>query len=322
MGTNNNNLISAKNVKDDEFYTRLEDIEYEMQVVLRSHPRIFEGKTVLCPCDNFAWSNFPRYFYEHFEELGLKRLISTCCAIESCTYKFSPNQLRLFFKEEKKGLITEVYLEDGQKVVKTFSLKDNGDFRTKEISKYRDQADFIITNPPFSLLQEFVNWAFRSKNPNTRFLIVGPMMATCYKTILPRLINETMFIGEGYLLQKAVFTHGDSTKELGNICWLGNLKYQTNKKELELVTLAENEAERGVYEKLDQTYKGQEVLYVPCLRAIPSDYEGVMNIPLTLFNYNIDKFKIYASNSEVTSPTRDCTVNGEQIFKGLLCQWK
>src|SRR5665647_1446039 len=83
----NSNLTSAKNAKNDEFYTQYHDIEKEISAYLENNPDVFHGKTVFLPCDDPEWSNFTKYFAQNFEKFGLKKLISTSYAVESKTYK-------------------------------------------------------------------------------------------------------------------------------------------------------------------------------------------------------------------------------------------
>ena len=131
----NENLISAKAAKKDEFYTRYEDIEEE----LKHYPDAFRGKTVYCNCDDYRKSNFVKFFLDHFEEYGLKRLIATCYVEQS------------LFSTEKP-----VYLDYDGVTKKTGELKGDGDFRSMECRKYLAECDIVVTNPPFSLFREFI----------------------------------------------------------------------------------------------------------------------------------------------------------------------
>jgi len=83
----NTNLKEAKAAKNDEFYTQFHDIASEMMTYLDFDPDVFRDKTVLLPCDDPEWSNFTRFFVAKFEDLGLKKLISTSFAQESKNYK-------------------------------------------------------------------------------------------------------------------------------------------------------------------------------------------------------------------------------------------
>lgn len=165
-------LSKAKNGKNDEFYTQYHDIEKEMSAYLEFNPKAFKGKTVLLPCDDPEWSNFTKFFAQNFERFGLKKLISTSYAVESKNYK-SNYQPSLFEvndpqydenKTRKNGKIFTLTRDksgDGKIDVNDLEwtyLKGDGDFKSEEIKKLRDEADIIITNPPFSLFREFLAW--------------------------------------------------------------------------------------------------------------------------------------------------------------------
>ena len=70
----NKNFHEARRVKNDEFYTRLVDIENELSHY-RDH---FKNKIVYCNCDDPYRSNFVQYFALNFKFLGLKQLVATC----------------------------------------------------------------------------------------------------------------------------------------------------------------------------------------------------------------------------------------------------
>ena len=189
----NSSLSSAKNAKNDEFYTQYYDIEAEMNAYTEFNPDVFRGKTILLPCDDPEWSNFTKYFAANFEKFGLKKLISTSYA------KGAGNrQLTLFEMEsplydeelhETRGkLFTLTHDKDGSGMIDTddieFSgyLKGDGDFRSDEVRRLRDESDIIITNPPFSLFREFLAWIMEGKK---QFIILGNMNAIPYKEVFP-----------------------------------------------------------------------------------------------------------------------------------------
>lgn len=135
MTNKNANLRTAKKAKNDEFYTQLVDIEKELQ----HYTEHFKDQIVYCPCDDPAWSNFFKYFYDNFKALGLKKLITTYYDPNNPVYK------------------TEVKLDKaGRRRKKKTLLKGNGDFRSAECRAIMDESDIVVTNPPFSLFREFV----------------------------------------------------------------------------------------------------------------------------------------------------------------------
>jgi len=166
----NTNLSAAKKAKNDEFYTQYPDIQKEIQAYIDYNPNVFKGKTVLLPCDDPEWSNFTKFFAQNFERFGLKKLISTSYAIDSKFYK-GGYQLTILeesapqydsSKTKKHGKIftlTRDISGDGKIDVDDLEweyLKGDGDFRSEEVKNLRDEADIIITNPPFSLFRDFV----------------------------------------------------------------------------------------------------------------------------------------------------------------------
>jgi len=186
--SSNKYLSKAKNAKKDEFYTLYQDIEREINAYLEYDPDVFKGKTILFPCDDPEWSNFTKFFAQNFENFGLKKLISTSFALDSKLYKggyqptlFETNNPQ--FDKEKTVTNGKIFIldqdknKDGKIDVNDLEwtyLKGDGDFKSKEIIKLRDEADIIITNPPFSLFREFLNWIVEA---DKQFVIIGSMNA-------------------------------------------------------------------------------------------------------------------------------------------------
>lgn len=202
----NTNLKEAKAAKNDEFYTQFHDIEIEMNAYLEYDPDVFRGKIVLLPCDDPEWSNFTRYFAAKFDELGLKKLISTSYAPDSKKYK-TPYQPSLFEQEapqfdpskaQVKGKIFILERDksgDGRINIDDLEWKymeGDGDFRSKEVTELRNEADFIITNPPFSLFREFLAWIVEGKK---QFAVIGNMNAITYKEVFPLIKDNKVWLG-------------------------------------------------------------------------------------------------------------------------------
>ena len=192
----NENLFTAKRAKSDEFYTQYEDIEKEMNAYLEFNPKVFRNKTILLPCDDPEWSNFTKYFAQNFEKIGLKKLISTSYAPNSKLIKII-DQPTLFEtaspqfdekKAENNGKIFRLYRDktNDHKIdvndLEWEYLEGDGDFRSEEITKLRDEADIVITNPPFSLFRDFLSWIIAA---NKSFVIIGNMNAITYKEVFP-----------------------------------------------------------------------------------------------------------------------------------------
>ena len=189
-------LAKAKTAKNDEFYTQYNDIEKEVNAYIEFNPNVFKGKTILLPCDDPEWSNFTKFFAQNFEKFKLKKLISTSYAPESKNIKnnYQPTLFEVKdpqFDENKtitNGKIftlTKDKTGDGKIDVDDLEwtyLEGTGDFRSEEIKNLRDEADIIITNPPFSLFREFLSWIVEA---NKQFVLIGNMNAITYKEVFP-----------------------------------------------------------------------------------------------------------------------------------------
>lgn len=315
----NSNLTSAKKAKNDEFYTQYHDIENEINAYIEYDPNVFRGKTILLPADDPEWSNFTKFFAQRFEEFGLKKLISTSYAADSKNYK-SSYQPSLFETEapqfdkdktEKNGKIftlTKDKTGDGKIDVEDLEweyLRGDGDFRSDEIKKLRDEADIIITNPPFSLFRPFLAWLMEAKK---QFVIIGNMNAITYKEVFPFIKEDKMWLGNGFTAGNAYFS-SPFAKEYGvgvynsetdlvkfrNVIWFTNIDHGKRHQRLELMTMKDNlrfnkkMQGRDNYDKYDN-YKAIEV---PFTNAIPSDYDGVIGVPISFLNkYNPQQFEI------------------------------
>lgn len=182
----NQNLSNAKNAKNDEFYTQYADIQKEMNAYLDYNPDVFRGKTILLPCDDPEWSNFTKFFAQNFERFGLKKLISTSYAPDSKKYKYgyqpslfetqdpqfdlnkTQTHGKIFILEKDKSGDGKIDVED----LEWKYLEGDGDFRSQEVTELRNEADFIITNPPFSLFREFLAWIIDARK---QFAVIGNM---------------------------------------------------------------------------------------------------------------------------------------------------
>lgn len=272
----NDNLNKAKAAKSDEFYTQYIDIEKEISVYYEYNNDVFRDKVILLPCDDTEWSQFTKYFIDNFERFGSKKLISTCYAQPGAT----------------NGKIYTLVQGDKNKTVEWKYLKGNGDFRSEEVTLLRDEADIIVTNPPFSLFRSFVSWIMDGKK---KFLILGNMNAITYKEIFPLIKENTIWLGtkEG----AKTYTQPDgSTQTMGNTCWFTNLDHGRRHKPLQLMTMADNlkySKHASIREAGYQKYDNYNAIEVPFVDAIPSDYDGVMGVPISfLGKYCPEQFEI------------------------------
>jgi hypothetical protein len=342
------NLTEAKRAKNDEFYTQYADIEKEINAYLEFNPDVFRGKTILLPCDDPEWSNFTRYFAQNFERLGLKKLISTSYAVDSKTYK-GTYQPTLFetsapYYDKKKTkvngkIFTLTYDKTGDHHVNVDDLewqylKGDGDFRSAEIKALRDEADIIITNPPFSLFREFLVWIFEAEK---QFLIIGSLNAITLKEVFPLIKNDKMWLGNGFHAGNAYFStpfakdyaDGVYNPETGlvkfrNVSWFTNLDHGRRHQPLPLMTMADNlkysKHKEIKGKKSYNRYDNYDAIEVPFTDSIPSDYDGVMGVPISFLDkYSPDQFEIigitktwFGAASKTYPPQIQVSSNGQK----------
>ena len=355
----NTNLSAAKSAKNDEFYTQYSDIEAEMNAYVEFNPDVFRGKTILCPCDDPEWSNFTKYFAANFERFGLKKLISTSYAKSA-----GNKQLTLFEQESplydasKHDTHGKVFMltrdkdgsgrVDGDDIEFSGYLEGDGDFRSAEVTALRDEADIIITNPPFSLFREFLSWIMEA---DKRFVIIGSTNAITYKEVFPLLKDNRAWLGhneggsrkgnsmffvvpDGYDNQYVTADEHGKRLMQTSAKWFTNLDHGKRHQPLLLDTMAHNlKFNKKLKKKFERDYGKQEyphydnydAIEVPFTECIPSDYDGVMGVPITFMDkYNPEQFEIVGSfnaHSEtdvafgyVDSRTALCISQGKEIM--------
>lgn len=362
----NTTLSKARNAKQDEFYTQYADIEKEVNAYLEFNPDTFRDKVVLLPCDDPEWSNFTRYFALHFEDLGLRKLISTSYAPDSKMLK-EPLQLTLFetespqfdpSKAQTKGKIFVLDRDvDGNGRIDIDDLQwkyleGDGDFRSREVKAFRDEADIIVTNPPFSLFRDFFAWVMES---GKKFLMIGNQNAITYKEVFPNIKDNYAWLGATGFANDMVFRvpEGFDVKEadrqkaarlgyvgnytrLGNSCWFTNLEHGRRHQPLPLMTMADNlkfNKRKEFKGKTDYDhYDNYDAIEVPFVSAIPADYKGYMGVPITFLDkYCPEQFEILGatesegkgfSNGIWTGGVAQPTVNHERIYKRIFIRKK
>lgn len=288
----NDNLHKAKDAKNDEFYTRIEDVAEE----LRHYKKHFAGKIVFCNCDDPTWSAFWRYFHLNFAELGLKKLISTHYDRTEPTYKM----------EYEGGDDNNV--EVG---VKT-PLEGNGDFRNAECIKLLDECDIVITNPPFSLARAYVQCL---REHNKQFVIIGDLNWITYKEIFPMLKDNEIWLGYSSVKE---FVQPDGTiKKFGNKLWYTNLDIQKRHEKLILWQRYYDDNGNPLPDAKEryQHYDNYDAINVGKVADIPIDYQGVMGVPITFLDkYNPEQFEIVGllnSSSESLAGIKELRIYDE-----------
>lgn len=262
MNTRNAKLQRAKKAKNDEWYTRIEDIEAELKYYDMS------GKTVYCPCDDYRWSNFVKYFKDHFKELGIKKLYASNFDIGEGSYKYS---------------------YDG-KIETVVKNSNNGDFSLQE--DMINACDIVVTNPPFSLFRKFIDWLTEHGKD---FLIIGPLTALQYTNVFKLIKEEKCFTG---VTSPRKFLQKSEEKDMHTIVWIESSDMGGS------TTQWYNSMERKKYATLTltKTYKGHEEEYpkydnfeainVDRIKDIPYDYEGVMGVPITFLKGYYPEYEI------------------------------
>ena len=307
MTAGNRNLNASKAAKADEFYTLMSTVENE----LRNYRRYFRGKSVLCNCDDPYESNFFRYFALNFEALGLKKLVCTC-------YSGSPilgTQLALFGDSDEdrripyKAVVTRArdangdggfdlddvvkLLKDGENSVER--LEGTGDFRSKECMELLSECDIVVTNPPFSIADEYLGVLLDS---GKSFIVLGNINHALYAKIFPRFVHGEFWLGcnaghmwfnvpDYYEPKRTDYKEVDGQKmrRMGNICWFTNLDIEKRHEKLILW-------ETYTPEKFP-TYDNFDAIHVAKTAEIPADYFGNISVPITYLPYHCpEQFEI------------------------------
>lgn len=311
MANSFKDLNKAKANKNDEFYTRLVDIELEM----KHYQEYFKDKVIFCNCDDPYESNFFKYFSMNFNYLGLKKLIATCYGTSPIVY----TQLNIFGEEEiistiwegKKAYkieITEVEdlnddgaidLTDVEHLVKNNKnvltmLDGDGDFRSAECIELLKECDVVVTNPPFSLFSAFITTVTQYEKD---FIIIGNTNSLKYKEVFPLIradkartgytnFNKGMFFEIPDHYEK--FHHIENGKKIARVassCWITTLPVS---KHTEFVPLYKKYSPDDYIK-----YDNYDAIDVSTYTDIPYDYDGIMGVPTTFLDkLNPEQFEL------------------------------
>ncbi len=340
----NKTLAKAKMAKQDEFYTRYVDIQKEVEAYLEFDINTFRGKVIYCNCDDPFESNFFKYFAANFNRLGLKKLISTSCEgspIAGKQLRFDETGVRNDPQRHTRAVAIEIeevpdLNEDGATDIGDVRLflernphnrkllQGGGDFRSSECIELLKQADIVVTNPPFSLFREYVAQLISYQKS---FLIIGNVNAITYKGVFPQIQANKLWLGctnfnVGMFFEVPdhweKFHHVDDCtgKKMARVstsCWYTNLDHGRRHRPLQLMTLADNlkfsPGLRGKdgYEKYDNF----DAIEVGTYKEIPSDFDGVMGVPITFLDkYSPEQFEIIG---HAKSYDLQCKTYGRQI---------
>ena len=305
----NKNLSQAKNAKNDEFYTQYADIQKEVNAYLDYNPNVFRDKTILLPCDDPEWSNFTKFFAQNFERFGIKKLISTSYALDCKKLQYGLQYVFSMFEQDSPQFDKEKTIYQGKIFVidkdtngdnridindlKWEYLEGNGDFKSEEVKRLRDEADIIVTNPPFSLFRDFMNWIMEA---NKQFLIIGNMNAITYKEVFPLIKENIIWLGvtNG---AKEYDTPNGGIQKMGNTEWFTNIDHGRRHQPLKLMTMADNfkySKHKEIKGRKDYIhYDNYDAIEIPFVDAIPNDYNGAMGVPKSfLEKYCPEQFEI------------------------------
>lgn len=343
-------IDKAKEAKKNEFYTQYYDIEKEVNAYLEYNPDVFRGKTVLLPCDDPEWSNFTRYFALKFEELGLKKLISTSYApnskLEADATDHSQEQEKgkIFILESDVTGDGRIDIDD----LKWEYLNGDGDFRSEEVKALRNEADVIVTNPPFSLFREFLAWIVEAKK---QFLIIGNMNSITYKEVFPLIKANQIWLGEsihsgdrefgvpddypleasGWRIDEEEYDERGRKKKytkyirVKGVRWFTNLEHGRRHQPLQLMSIADNlrftkhkdfKGKSGY-----DHYDNYDAIEIPYTDLIPSDYDGAMGVPISFLDkYCPEQFEIIKFRKG--DDDKDLCVNGKCPYFRILIRKK
>jgi len=274
----NQNLKNANKAKEDEFYTQLSDIERE----LKHYKEHFKNKVVYCNCDDPRVSNFFHYFSYNFEKLRLKKLITTCYKNQEVNL-FSQNNSEKAIYLEYKGDKNANNVPDIQEIgIK--HLKKDGDFRSEESIGLLNQADIVVTNPPFSLFREYVAQLMEY---DKKFLIIGNINAISYKECFDFIKNNKMWLG--YNCARHFKKPDGSMYETARSFWYTNLDIK--KRHEDIILYKKYQGNEEEYPK----YVNYDAINVDVTKDVPMDYKGAMGVPITFMDkYNPEQFDIIA----------------------------
>ena len=333
----NSSLNGAKSAKNDEFYTLLNDVSREMLAYLDYTPNLFKNKTILLPCDDPEWSAFTKFFVQKFDEFGIHKLIST-------SYNKSGKPGRLFtMKRDLRRKQTK--FEDFE----ITALKGDGDFRSAEVTALRDEANFVITNPPFSKFKEFVPWVVDS---NAKYAVIANINAITYSQVFPMIKENRLWLGATHQNRDMVFRVPKGTKvkeedrlkaerlgfkgdftRLGNACWMTNIEHSKRHEPLDCMSKKHNNIfntyVKNSRHKAYARYENYNAIEVPAVSGIPKDHQGIMGVPINFLDrYCPEQFEIIgATESEgkgfsygiwdSSSGHRQALINGRRVYKRL-----
>lgn len=345
---NNNALSKAKNSEYDEYYTRYIDIQNEINTYIEYNPNVFKNKIVLCPCDDPEWSNFTKFFAQNFVMLGLKKLICTSYSPRKKTESYGYNyQMNIFdytdngsFDETREFNHGKIFILD-RKTAKGNNLnfdslswdylEEDGDFSSAEVTRLRDEADVVVTNPPFSLFRKFMSWI---NEANKEFIILGNPNLLSKRDIFPLIKDNKIWVGCKSMSTDAYFIipdyykerllkeskEGSGYKTIDGIVygrtqaiWYTNIEHGRRHNFIPLMPMSDNikyskhknsDKWKYAYKKFDN----YDALEIPYIDSIPNDYKGIMAVPISFMDkYCPEQFEIIGRTGDIIWCNNECS---------------
>lgn len=326
MGNSILNKARYSSNNTDEWYTDYKTIENEV----KHYESQFNGKKVLCNCDDPYESAFAKYFLKNFNCFKLKKLVCISYAKSA-----------MHSSEDDRGLLLEVdkmpYFTDGDlnndKIFEALNSNGNirkligdGDFRSQECINYLIDSDIVVTNPPFSKFTELFSLITKY---DKQYLLISNQNAITYKEIFPYIKNNKARVG--YHFGDMAFRVPDDTeprktrfwvdefgqkwRSLGNAMWLTNLEVSNDSGKKLVLTHSFKEENYPKYDNFD-------AVHVYRVSEIPMDYYGIMGVPITYLKYHNDKmFEIVGEANHGSDNEYDLfkpQINGKETFKRIL----
>ena len=308
MAKQNNSLNKAKVVKNDEFYTLMSDIENELS---KYDFNQFKDKIIYCNCDDPTWSNFFKFFTKWGKKLGVKEVHFTNYAN---TKRVWNEQLTLFealdleesAEDDKKGTAHHWIYRPETNIISKLQLKGDGDFRSDECINILKKCDIVVTNPPFSLLTEFLSILI---NNNKKFLIIGNENEIASKSWCSYFINNQIWLG--YTHPKEFLDNYSGKKKMGFICWYTNLEVSYRKTPMQL-----HNQDISIFKK----YDNYDAIEVPKTKLIPDNYFGNMGVPI----FFVEKFCPEQFEIVDTTPAFGIVpkINGKKCYRRIIIRRK
>ena len=293
----NTNLNKAKEAKNDEFYTQREDIERE----LSHYKEFFKDKIVYCNCDDPVESEFWKFFVRVFKDWGLKKLMAT---------HYEPDEKNYAYRLELCGDVNgDGRIDENDEPTKT-PIQCNGDFRNQICIEFLKEADIVVTNPPFSLMREYIMQLFEY---GKQFVVIAPLNCLKYRDIFKLIQEKKMWAGysnpkvfrvpDGTVGSGVFIQDGRTFKKFGNVLWVTNL--DTTKRH-SMIDLRGNYYRKELY----PTYDNFDAIDVSKVEDIPCDYQGYIGVPVTFVqSYNPEQFELIGMGTGDTAKLIGVTKN-------------